>query len=181
VVLCTGNVCRSPMAEAVLRHRLEQREVDARVSSAGSVSAGRPPTDEVIEVMRSRRLDVSGHTSRVMTAAQLEAADLIVAMARVHVRDAVVLAPGTFDRCFTLKELVRLGSEVGPRGVDEQLADWLARVGEGRQRSAMLGDSEVDDVGDPMGRRYGVFKKTAATIDSLVGRLVELAFPAPAA
>jgi protein-tyrosine phosphatase len=179
LVLCTGNVCRSPMAEVMLRARLDQRGVPAVVTSAGSVTEDRPPTDEVLELLEARGLDGSHHRSRLLDTDLLADADLVLAMARLHVRDASLHDPGAFARTFTLKELVRRGSAVGPRLTGESIDDWLARAGEGRRPTDLLGDSEADDVADPMGRRFGVFKKTATELDGLLDQLVDLAWPAP--
>ena len=95
-------------------------------------------------------------------------------MAREHVRHAVVTAPDTWPRAFTLKELVRRGEEIGPAKPGEPLADWLARVHEGRERAALLGESPVDDVADPMGGPPQAYADTAALLDELMGRLVGL-------
>ena len=177
LVLCTGNICRSPMAEAMLRARLAARGVPAEVSSAGTATEGEPASDEVLELLRARGLDGSSHRSRRLDADRLADADLVVAMARLHVRDAALVDPGAFGRTFTLKELVRRGEEAGARAPDEDLAAWLARVGDGRQPARLLGDDPADDVVDPVGRRFGVFKKVARELDDQLDRLVDLAWP----
>ena len=56
--VCTGNVCRSPMAEALLRRALASHSVEATVSSAGLLRAGMPAAEEVIELMDGRGLDL---------------------------------------------------------------------------------------------------------------------------
>ena len=177
LVLCTGNICRSPMAEAMLRARLAARDVPAVVSSAGTATEGEPAADEVLELLRARGLDGSAHRSRRLDADLLADADLVLAMARLHVRDATLADPGAFTRTFTLKELVRRGDAAGPRAPDEDLAGWLGRVGDGRQPTRLLGDSPADDVVDPVGRRFGVFKKVARELDEQLDRLVDLAWP----
>ena len=58
----------------------------------------------------------------------LTGADVLIGMAREHVREAVVLAPDVWGRAFTLKEIVRLGEERGGRAPDEPLEQWLARL-----------------------------------------------------
>jgi protein-tyrosine phosphatase len=62
-----------------------------------------------------------------------------------------VLVPGAWPQTFTLKELVRRGNDTGPRRPSEDLAMWLARVGDGRVQSEPLSDADVDDVDDSMG------------------------------
>lgn len=177
LVLCTGNVCRSPMAEALLRRRLADRGVVATVRSAGLVTSGRPATEEVIELMRDRQLDVADHLSRMVETDMIATADLVLGMSREHVREVTLLVPGSFARAFTLKELVRRGEHVGPRPAGMGLAEWLDLVGEGRVPEMLLGQSDEDDITDPIGRRFKVYKQVAAEIDDLTERLASLLFP----
>lgn len=174
--MCTGNVCRSPMAAALLARRLGERGVGARVASVGLVADGYPAPREAVAVMAARGLDTSGHRSRRMVRADLEAADLVVGMARVHVREAVTAWPPCWPRAFTLRELVRRGEMAGPRHGGQRVADWLASVHAGRSRSALLGDSREDDVDDPIGGSRQAYEAVAAELDDLTGRLVGLAF-----
>lgn len=162
------------MAEAFLRHRLTERGVLARVSSAGITAEGQPPSASAVEVMADFGLAIAEHRSSLLTAERVARADLILAMAREHVREAVVLVPDAFPRTFTLKELVRLGSERGPRGEAETVAEWLARMHEGRTPMAHLGSSPHDDVADPIGQRMAVYERTADELAELVDGLVDL-------
>ena len=97
-------------------------------------------------------------------------------MAREHLRYAVVALPGAWPRAFTLKELVRRGQQIGPRLAGESLAGWLRRAHEGRDRSALLGESADDDVADPSGGPPQACTVTAEQLDQLLARLVELAW-----
>ncbi|HEU5418307.1 MAG TPA: hypothetical protein VFV41_11515, partial [Streptosporangiaceae bacterium] len=106
-------------------------------------------------------------------------ADLIVAMAREHLRHAAVTDPAAWPRAFTLRELVRRGGETGPRRPGEPLAGWLGRAHAGRSRMALLGDSPADDIADPMGGAPGEYARTAAELQALTGRLAELGWGAP--
>ncbi len=165
------------MAAALLRRDLATRDVDAHVSSAGLLTEDRPPSDEVIELMGKINLDVTGERSRLLTDRIVSSSDLVLAMAREHVRAAVLLDPPSFGRTFTLKEIVRRGREVGSRSGDESFDAWLARVGEGRQPADCMGSSPLDDIVDPIGRRFGVFKQVATEIEELTADLVRLAWP----
>lgn len=177
------------MGEALLRDRLARRGIDARVSSAGLLGDDVPASDGSVRAMTRRGLDLSAHRSRRLTAEAIDAADLVLGMAREHVREAVVLVPDALGRTFTLREVVRRAEAVGPRRpVDRSRPDlglepfdaWLARVGEGRRPSDLLGSSPDDDVEDPMGMSRRAYERTAVVISDLVDRLVDLAFPAVA-
>jgi protein-tyrosine phosphatase len=164
------------MAEYLLRKRFADAGIDARVASAGLLQAGNPAQAHGIDVGRGLGLDMSAHRSRSMTRDVLAAADLIVGMAREHVREAVVLDPALWPRTFTLKELVRRGEAAGPRRPDEALAGWLARVGQGRRVSDLTGSSPDDDVEDPIGMPRSSYERMAGELDDLTRRLVAVAF-----
>jgi protein-tyrosine phosphatase len=114
----------------------------------------------------------------VVRPADLTAAGLVLAMARAQLREAVVLAPAVWPRAFTLKELVRRGEQLGPRPPGVSFADWLARAHEGRDRTALLGDSPDDDVADPIGGPPQAFAQTADLLSDLTHRLADLCWPA---
>jgi protein-tyrosine phosphatase len=172
--LCTANICRSPMAEALLARQLAQAGVDAHVHSAGLLYDGESPPPDGIEAMAARGVDTSGHISRKMTEAMLRDADLVVGMAKEHVREAVLLVPDTWPKAFTIKELVRRGEDVGPRRPGQTLMDWTSAVHAGRTRAEMLGASAEDDVADPIGRRRSFYDQTAQELDDLTARLAKL-------
>ncbi len=187
-MLCTGNQCRSPMAEVLLRDRLERRGVPARVRSAGLVSEGVPASAHSVRAMAKRGLDLSGHQSRPLSLDDARRADVVIGMAREHVREVVVLDPTTLPRAFTLRELVRRAEEHGqrravdePDGGDEQglepLDEWLTRLVEDRPATALLGRDPADDVEDPMGMSRRAYERTAVDVEDLVDRFVAQAFP----
>jgi protein-tyrosine-phosphatase len=164
------------MAEALLRHRFEERDVDANVHSAGLLSAGRTVDPYGVDAVRELGLDTSGYRSRKVTADMVGEADLVLCMARDHVREAVLLRPDAWARTFTLKELVRRGEEIGPRPRGQPFDEWLAKAHAGRSRADLLGASDDDDVADPIGLGPRTFRRTAEQLDDLVERLVDLAW-----
>ena len=174
LILCTGNICRSPMAEAFLRHRLQDLGEEAHVHSAGLLYGGNPVPNEGLKALADMGLDTSGHRSRRMTADMVEQADLVLCMAREHLREAVLLSPRGWPRSFTLKELVRRGEEVGPREPGQPFDEWLSKVHAGRTRADLLGSSHDDDVADPIGMGQDVYRRTAAELHELIDRLVWL-------
>jgi protein-tyrosine phosphatase len=165
------------MAEVLLQRLLADEDV--RVSSAGLHPGGRPATDHGIATMAARGLDLSGHRSRQLDQRLLEQADLVVGMAREHVREVGVLDPAGLDRAFTLKELVRLASAHGPRPAGEPFDAWLARVVVSRRRDALVGvgHDEAYDIEDPVGRSRADYDATAAVLERLLTLLVALGWP----
>lgn len=162
------------MAQVLLTRTVDERGVDARVSSAGVLFDGQPATPTAVDVMAGRGLDLTAHRSRIVTPEMVGSADLVVTMAREHVREVVIRRPDRYGRVFTLKELVRRGDEHGPRRPDEALGAWLGRVAEGRRPAAHEGASPVDDVADPIGQGAEVYERTAADLDALTTRLADL-------
>ncbi|MHB1446553.1 MAG: arsenate reductase/protein-tyrosine-phosphatase family protein [Acidimicrobiales bacterium] len=176
-MVCTANMCRSPMAEALLRRHLQERGQDASVSSAGLLEDGYPAAPEVASLLADRGIDVSGHRSRRLSPDLIEASDLVLAMAREHLREAVLMVPSAFGRIFTLKEIARRGESVGPlaSGADREV--WLSRLAAGRQRRDLMGHSPEDDVEDPIGGPMSAFRTTLAELDDLTGRVAGLLAP----
>lgn len=81
LVVCHGNICRSPYAAALLRRRLPPIVGDrVRVASAGFIGLGRPCPNVAVEVAAARGLDLSGHRSQLLAAPEVYAADLIIVM-----------------------------------------------------------------------------------------------------
>ena len=169
------------MAAGLLRQHLARRGIaDVRVRSAGFLAEGRPASEFGVEVLRGRGIDLTEHVSAVATYDVIAGADLVLAMARDHAREASLLAPGTRGRVFPLKQLVRRGEALGPRQPDEPVDDWLARVDEGRAARDLVGAREDDDVGDPIGLPRLAYERTADELDGLLSRLVDLVWGAEA-
>jgi protein-tyrosine-phosphatase len=90
--VCTGNTCRSPLAEAIARQLAADRGLDVRMSSAGtSALGGSPASDGSVLVGLERGLDLSTHRARLLTAAQVAEATIILCMAPSHVAVAEAL------------------------------------------------------------------------------------------
>jgi protein-tyrosine phosphatase len=109
IFVCTGNICRSPMAEAFLKHILarEGLATDYAVRSAGVWAAeGRPASSYAIQTMARRGFDISDHRAHNLTRADVEEADLILAMTSEHVEAIETLLPQYRPKIHLLSEMV---------------------------------------------------------------------------
>jgi protein-tyrosine phosphatase len=93
--VCTGNICRSPTAEAVLRHLAARESIDLRIESAGlgDWHVGHPPDERAQHHARGRGYDLSSQRARQVSRRDFEEFDLILAMDRGHFRELQRLAP----------------------------------------------------------------------------------------
>ncbi|MGD2179092.1 MAG: low molecular weight protein arginine phosphatase [Anaerolineae bacterium] len=110
LVVCTGNLCRSPMAAALLRARLNQdkERQDWRVVSAGTwAPEGRPASAYAIAEMLELGIDMRAHRSRTVDEALMRSADLILVMTQNHAEALSVAFPGQIDKVYLLSEMVR--------------------------------------------------------------------------
>jgi protein-tyrosine phosphatase len=84
--VCTGNICRSPLAEGILRNKLQQKNLLAEVDSCGfeSFHVGDPPDSRAQAVARIRGIDISSHRARLFTMKDFERYDYIYAMDSSH-------------------------------------------------------------------------------------------------
>jgi protein-tyrosine-phosphatase len=147
-------------------------------SSAGLLEGGRPVTAHTLSVMASFGVDLSGHRSTELTTKAIEDADLILGMERRHGREVVLRDPSAFGRTFTVKDLVRRGEKLGPRRPGQSLARWLETLGEGRERSDLVGLSAEDEVADPVGGNLAAHRATATELSGLVQRMARFLWPA---
>jgi len=136
LMVCTGNTCRSPMAELIARHLIASRlgvaegglaDMGVSVISAGVyASSGMPASAEAVAVMRSMGLDLSSHRSTTLTGQLINEADVIYCMTAGHREAVLSLAPGAADKTHRLDP----GADVpDPIGADEsvyrQTADMI--------------------------------------------------------
>jgi protein-tyrosine phosphatase len=176
LVVCTGNVCRSPMAEGFLRAALEERlgEAAPAVTSAGTAGwDGSGAMEESIRAARELGVDIGTHLGRRLQAVMVDDADLILCMAADHREDIVRARPDVESRTFTIKELVRLLETSSPDGslVERVAAAAAARNGSPR---------EAEDIRDPLGEPIGGYREVAGELHDLTSRLAAALTPDPA-
>lgn len=181
LVVCTGNICRSPAAEGFLLRSLGQRlGADApEVASAGTAGwDGSGATEESVRACSERGVDIGTHRARVLNAGQIAGADLIITMAREHTETVRAIDPAATDRTFTLKGLVRL-LEATPSATPGLAAG--VRTAADARASGSEGDPHDEDVEDPLGMSLDTYRAMAWELEEWTGRLANALFgPVPA-
>jgi glycine hydroxymethyltransferase len=102
--ICTGNVCRSPMAEALFRHALRGRGEFSVFSAGLGAVDGQPPTPHSVTAMKEIGIDISNQRSRALTADLVRQADYIFGMTHGHVDTIALLYPSAAEKTFLLRE-----------------------------------------------------------------------------
>jgi len=172
LVMCTANVCRSPIAEQLMAQGFAEIGIDARFSSAGFLESGRAIHNRSAAALASRGIDASQHMSTQIRPDLIAAADLVVVMEADHLRRLVGEDHSCFDKVFTLRELATRISEVGARPDGESMADWLVRLNVGRAPQDFLGTTTHLDVSDPIRSGDDGFSQSVDEIALLVGAVV---------
>lgn len=105
LIVCTGNTCRSPMAEGILKNLLAEKGITGiEVSSAGiGAMPGMTATPHAIEVARHWGIDISGHRARQVNQEIISEADLILAMASEHVQAIIRRIPNAARKTFLIR------------------------------------------------------------------------------
>lgn len=103
VMVCVGNICRSPMAEGLLRHLSEQNSLGLNVSSAGlSAMLGHQADSKAIETMQKRGIDISQHQPRQINPEILLTADLILVMESWQQKELGCIFPSSYGKVHRL-------------------------------------------------------------------------------
>jgi protein-tyrosine phosphatase len=188
LTVCTGNICRSPLAEQLLRLHLTPEK--ATVSSAGTRglrSAPMPPEALALaDQLGVPTSDSTAHRSRFLTEGMLVAPDLIVTMTREHRRMVAELAPSRMRSTFTAREFARLAADL----TDDQIRDAADKAPEqnpgARVRAAATlvasrrgmvlppEKPEDDDVIDPYGRSWQTYELSAAQLTPALDEVVRV-------
>lgn len=156
--VCTGNICRSPMAERLTRAGLEHRlGADAGrfvVESAGTWGhSGAPMEPYALTTLSAHGVDGADFRARELLAEHVAAADLVVAATREHRAAAVVLHPRAASRTFTLRELARLVAAVDPAQLTAsdpvERARELVTAAAGKRGLVPPATPRDDDLADP--------------------------------
>lgn len=176
LVICTGNVCRSPYLERRLRQLLDGQHI--QVESAGTralVGADIEPGS--VAALEALGADTTGFASRQLSPAMLDAADIVITATQKHRADAVALHPRALRKTFTLGELADLvrdadldgaaaGPEVAAADRDTPWAAIVAEVARGRRGLNPARSAAESDIPDPYGRGSAAYDLMSTEIES---------------
>lgn len=173
LTVCTGNVCRSPLAEQLLRNEL--LDIDTVVSSAGIAAlVGHPMDHRAAEYSLQLGGDPERHRARQLTVEELRATPLVLVASREHRRAVVEMLPRLTRSAFTIREFARLlqtinaddRAEVATQtGTDARLSALVDIAASNRGISELPANPADDDILDPFRQDDAVY---AASVEQLV-------------
>jgi len=128
--ICTGNICRSAMAEAILKKKASDKDLNIEVYSAGTYAEnGDVPTSSAINVMEKRGIDLKGHRATNLRNSKIAEMDLILCATNSHKMQTIMLYPNLKDKIYTVKEYVYGTNEdiPDPWGYGEEVYERCAK------------------------------------------------------
>jgi len=139
LVVCVGNICRSPMAEALLRNELRGQE-EITVESAGlGALVDHPAAEHAVELMSERGIDITSHRARQLHPDMVSAADLILVMEKGHkkvIDEVDQAARGKVHRLGEWRDMEISDPYRQPKAafaetlqdIEDGVADWVKRL-----------------------------------------------------
>lgn len=121
--VCTGNTCRSCMAEGIAKAYVEANKLEHKISSAGLYAfAGDSASLNAAKVMEEMGIDVSCHIAKPLTKEALENSDIILTMTNAHKEAVLRVYPSSHNKVFTLLEYIGENGDISdPFGGDLQV------------------------------------------------------------
>jgi protein-tyrosine phosphatase len=185
IFVCTGNICRSPMAEQMLIQKAEKNKLPIKVVSAGVMAmTGDPMTPQSADAMTKRGFTPTKHISQDLTPKLLEEADLVLTATLDHRSAIARMLPKASKYSFTIDEFARLTSFL--RADPEFQEEFKKKPKETRDqylkramheavllRGMVPTNFDPKDVIDPYGESIEVYNQVAEHIDVMLEIIVE--------
>jgi protein-tyrosine-phosphatase len=180
--VCTGNTCRSPLAEGMLRHMLQGEKLEAEVRSAGvSAADGSSISRNSAAVLQEKGIE-DKLTSSALNEPDVEWADVILTMTMGHKGIVIQRHPQALDKTFTLKEFVEDDPAVleaidtrATLSAELQLKQALSQPithNERNQLARLNKNISNFDISDPFGGSLDAYRLTADEIELLLKKLI---------
>jgi protein-tyrosine phosphatase len=185
IFVCTGNICRSPMAEQMLIQKADKNKLPIAVVSAGVMAmTGDPMTPQSADAMTKRGFTPTKHISQDLTPKLLEEADLVLTATLDHRGAIARMLPKASKYSFTIDEFARLTSflradpefqEEFKKKPKETRDQYLKRA---MQEAVLLRgmvptNLDPKDVVDPYGESVEVYEQVAEHIDVMLEMIVD--------
>lgn len=178
-MVCTGNICRSPLAEYLLRHTTQQLGLALDISSAGTgaMTLGRPP-QEIVAQGKEWGFDLSGHQPRQLDESLITSSDLILTAERGHRAAVVELVPTASRKVFTLRQFARISASLLDSSQQElefspnlsPLLQLTEEIADHRALTPPPASLSDDDIPDPYLRNQKIYDDSARTVhDAVIG------------
>lgn len=170
LAVCTGNVCRSPAVELLLRSELADEDGVTVVSAGTGSLVGEALSEPMAGLLDQLQVGTADFTARRLTPELVRDADLVLAATRAQRGDVVDLVPAAVRRTFTLREFARLTERVNPSdldaaaGIDATPAERLAALIPLASAHRAYVPAEQDDVIDPYRQRSAVYRRSLEQI-----------------
>lgn len=181
--VCTGNICRSPLAEHLLRSQTRDISSFITVASAGTMpllGGSIPP--EILNYASTHDVVITDHHPRVITAGMLGNADVILTAERSHRSEVVSLVPRAANKTFTLNQFVRLaqaheqllqqGEIITP--TISELSELVGEIADIRSLAPPPHNANDDDIDDPYLKSLTTYTQAGDSIFAATSAIADL-------
>ncbi len=173
--VCTGNTCRSPMAEGILKHLLDKKGAGDNfvVSSAGLMTAeGLPPSEFAVEVLKERGIDISSHRSKQITQDMIKDNDLILGMTLDHKQQLRFFYNAL--NSYMYGELVSKEAYDLSKELEEKSKELKMPYNPSDEISSLIDRLRIYEVNDPFGKDKSAYQEVAEQLFEYAEVFVDL-------
>lgn len=157
--VCTANVCRSPMAAGLMRHRVQELGLDSHITVASAgvwALEGKPASANAVTTLARRGIDIGPHVAHTLDIKDLEEASIVLVMEEQHRRSIFYQSPAALRKVFLLTEM---------SGQHDDVADPYGGSLVEYERTANFIDGLIRDGEEQIMRRIGLATPSAGSPD----------------